>query len=179
MKQRVQPRVKPRAKPLWCSLIFLLALPTWANNMVLNARQTVDIYGSSALESNLADVDYRLSWQLSGQRSSAGCAPSQVLVSLTATVAEPLEWLETPEWQNYRLALISYERLVRERALLSAGWLEEALSQIAPQTNCEQLHQVADRVGYHQLGIAQTLLREFQQQNDYGRPMGLVRPRSR
>ena len=165
-------------KPLFWGLILLLAPPAWANNMVLNARQTVDIYGSSALESSLADVDYRLSWQLAGQRTSAGCSPSQVLVSLTATVAEPLAWLETPEWQNYRLALISYERLVRERALLSAGWLEEALSQIAPQPNCEQLHQVADRVGYHQLGIAQTLLRNFQQQNDYGRQLGLIRPTS-
>ena len=163
-------------KPLFFGLILLLAQPASANIMVLNARQTVDIYGSSALESSLAEVDYRLSWQLSGQRTSTGCSPGQVLVSLTATVAEPLAWLETPQWQNYRLALISYERLVRERALLAAGWLEEALSSIAPQKDCDQLHQVADRVGYHQLGIAQSLLRDFQRQNDYGRQLGLIRP---
>ena len=168
--------MRTTVKPLFWGLIFLLAHPAWANNMVLNARQTVDIYGSSALESSLADVDYRMSWQLSGQRSSAGCSPSQVLVSLTATVSEPLEWLETPEWQNYRLALIGYERLVRERALLSASWLEEALTNIAPQKDCDQLHQVADRIGYLQLGIAQTLLRDFQLQNDYGRQLGLNRP---
>ena len=163
-------------KLLFGGLILLLALPAWANHLVLQERQTVDIYGSGALEPGLADVDYRLSWQLSGQRSSAGCSPAQVLVSLTATVSEPLEWLETPEWQNYRLALISYERLVRERALLSAEWLDQSLSQIAPQTDCEQLHQVADRIGYHQLGIAQTLLRDFQRQNDYGRQLGLIKP---
>ncbi|WP_319783847.1 DUF922 domain-containing protein [Oceanisphaera sp. IT1-181] len=165
-------------KPLSWSwgLILLLALPAWANNMVLKARQTVDIYGSSALEPSLADVDYRLSWQLSGQHTEKGCLPSQVLVSLTATVTEPLEWPQTPAWQNYRLALTSYERLVRERALLSAEWLEHSLFQIAPQVNCEQLHEVADRVGYHQLDIAQTLLRDFQQQNDYGRQLGLIKP---
>ncbi|MGO5000129.1 DUF922 domain-containing protein [Oceanisphaera sp. W20_SRM_FM3] len=163
-------------KLLFCGLILLLALPAWANHLVLQERQTVDIYGSGALEPGLADVDYRLSWQLSGQRSSAGCSPAQVLVSLTATVSEPLEWLETPEWQNYRLALISYERLVRERALLSAEWLDQSLSQIAPQADCEQLHKVADRIGYHQLGIAQTLLRDFQRQNDYGRQLGLIKP---
>ncbi|ART81063.1 hypothetical protein CBP12_02120 [Oceanisphaera avium] len=151
-------------------------MPAWANNMVLKARQTVDIYGSSALEPNLADVDYRLSWQLSGLHTDAGCRPSQVVVSLTAAVTEPLEWPQTPEWQNYRLALTGYERLVRERALLSAEWLEHSLFQIAAQPDCEQLQLVADRVGYHQLGIAQTLLRDFQQQNDYGRQLGLIKP---
>ena len=161
---------------LFSALILLLALPTWANDMVLKARQTVDIYGSSALEPNLADVDYRLSWQLSGLHSEAGCRPSQVLVSLTATVTEPLEWPQTPEWQNYRLALTGYERLVRERALLSAEWLEHSLFQIAPQADCEQLQTIADRVGYHQLEIARSLLQDFQQQNDYGRQLGLIRP---
>lgn len=165
-------------KPLLWALILLVAVPAWANNMVLKARQTVDIYGSSALEPNLADVDYRMSWQLSGLHTDAGCRPSQVVVSLTAAVTEPLEWPQTPEWQNYRLALTGYERLVRERALLSAEWLEHSLFQIAPQTDCEQLQLVADRVGYHQLGIAQTLLRDFQQQNDYGRQLGLIKPQS-
>lgn len=163
-------------KSLFYAWMLLLALPTFANEMVLKARQTVDIYGSSALQPELADVDYRLSWQLSGLHTDAGCLPSQVLVSLTATVTEPLEWPQTPEWQNYRLALTAYERLVRERALLSAGWLEHSLFQIAPQTSCEELHKVADRVGYHQLEISRTLLRDFQLQSDYGRQLGLIRP---
>lgn len=163
-------------KQLGFALILLLAMPVVANEMVLKARQTVDIYGSSALEPNLADVDYRLSWQLSGQQIEAGCLPSQVLVSLTATVTEPLEWPQTPAWQNYRLALTGYERLVRERALLSAEWLEQSLFSIAPQESCDRLQQVADNVGYHQLDIARTLLKNFQQQNDYGRHLGLIRP---
>ncbi|MFP2768188.1 DUF922 domain-containing protein [Oceanisphaera sp. KMM 10153] len=162
-------------KPSCCALILLLAMPATAD-MTLKARQTVDIYGSSALEPNLADVDYRLTWQLSGEQTEAGCLPSQVLVSLTATVTEPLEWPQTPAWQNYRLALTAYERLVRERALLSGEWLERSLFDIAAQSNCEQLRQVADNVGYHQLDIARTLLRDFQQQNDYGRNLGLIRP---
>ncbi|GGB46984.1 hypothetical protein GCM10011502_20400 [Oceanisphaera marina] len=163
-------------KQLGFALIVLLAMPAMANEMVLKARQTVDIYGSSALVPSLADVDYRLSWQLSGEQTEAGCQPSQVLVSLTATVTEPLEWPQTPAWQNYRLALTGYERLVRERALLSAEWLEQSLFSIAPQPSCEHLQQVADNVGYHQLDIARTLLRDFQQQNDYGRHLGLIRP---
>lgn len=163
-------------KQLGCALVLLLAMPVSANEMILKARQTVDIYGSSALEPNLADVDYQLSWQLSGQQTDTGCQPSHVLVSLTATVTEPLEWPQTPAWQNYRLALTGYERLVRERALLSAQWLEESLFHIALQTNCQQLQKVADNVGYHQLTIARTLLSDFQQQNDYGRHLGLIRP---
>ncbi|PPL17775.1 hypothetical protein UN63_03800 [Oceanisphaera arctica] len=147
-----------------------------AADMTLKARQTVDIYGSSAQEPILADVDYRLSWQLSGEQTEAGCLPSQVEVLLIATVTEPLEWPQTPAWQNYRLALTGYERLVRERALLSGEWLERSLFEIAPQSNCEQLLQVADNVGYHQLDIARTLLQDFQQQNDYGRNLGLIRP---
>ncbi|WP_232513288.1 DUF922 domain-containing protein [Zobellella denitrificans] len=160
---------------LSCALMLLLAMPASAE-MVLKARQTVDVYGSSALEPSLADVDYRMSWQLSGQEVEQGCLPAQVLVSLTATVTEPLEWPQTPEWQNYRLALTAYERLVRERALLAAEWLERSLFEIAPQPSCDQLRRVADNVGYHQLEIAQTLLRDFQQQNDYGRNLGLIRP---
>ena len=164
-------------KQICCALMLLLAMPA-AAEMVLKARQTVDIYGSSALEPSLADVDYRMSWQLSGQHTDYGCRPGQVVVSLTATVTEPLEWPQTPAWQNYRLALTGYERLVRERALLSAEWLERSLFQIAPQENCEQLRKVADNVGYHQLDIARTLLQQFQQQNDYGRNLGLIRPDS-
>ncbi|MBO1518570.1 DUF922 domain-containing protein [Oceanisphaera sp. DM8] len=151
-------------------------MPTLANEMVLKARQTVDIYGSSTLEPNLADVDYQLSWKLSGVYTEAGCRPSHVQVSLSATVTEPLTWPQTPEWQNYRLALTGYERLVRERALLSAQWLEASLFHIAAQDTCQQLQEIADNVGYHQLNIARTLLRNFQQQNDYGRRLGLLRP---
>jgi predicted secreted Zn-dependent protease len=156
-------------------LMLLLAFPATAE-MTLKARQTVDVYGSSALEPSLADVDYRLSWQLTGEQSEQGCRPAQVLVSLTATVTEPLEWPQTPAWQNYRLALTAYERLVRERALLSGEWLERSLFEIAAQSNCDQLRQVADNVGYHQLDIARTLLQDFQQQSDYGRNLGLIRP---
>jgi predicted secreted Zn-dependent protease len=162
-------------KSVCYALLLLLALPLKAE-MELKARQTVDIYGSSALEPSLADVDYRLSWQLSGQQGEAGCLPAQVLVSMTATVTEPLEWPQTPEWQNYRLALTGYERLVRERALLAAEWLERSLFEIAPQPGCDQLRRVADNIGHHQLGIAQALLRDFQRQHDYGRNLGLIRP---
>ncbi|WP_245879531.1 DUF922 domain-containing protein [Zobellella endophytica] len=162
-------------KRVYCALLLMLSASAHAE-MTLKARQTVDVYGSSALQPSLADVDYRLSWQLSGQQHDSGCLPAQVLVSLTATVTEPLEWPQTPEWQNYRLALTGYERLVRERALLAAEWLERSLFEIAPQPSCEQLQRVADNVGYHQLDIAQTLLRDFQQQNDYGRHLGLIRP---
>ncbi len=157
------------------TLLTLLALPAFGA-MELKARQTVDVYGSAALQPSLADVDYRMSWQLSGEQYEAGCVPSQVLVSLTATVTEPLEWPQTPEWQNYRLALTAYERLVRERALLSAEWLERSLFEIAPQADCARLHQVADNVGYHQLGIAQSLLQDFQRRHDFGRQLGLIRP---
>ncbi|MDP5291412.1 DUF922 domain-containing protein [Oceanimonas sp. CHS3-5] len=162
-------------KVVSCALLTLLAMPAFGA-MELKARQTVDVYGSSALQPNLADVDYRMSWQLSGELVEDGCVPSQVLVSLTATVTEPLEWPQTPEWQNYRLALTAYERLVRERALLAADWLERSLFDIAPQADCLQLHRVADNVGYHQLGIAQTLLKDFQREQDFGRQLGLIRP---
>ncbi|MFH7587229.1 DUF922 domain-containing protein [Oceanimonas smirnovii] len=162
-------------KVIFVALLTMLALPVSAA-MELKARQTVDVYGSAALQPSLADVDYRMSWQLSGEQLEQGCVPSQVLVSLTATVTEPLEWPQTPEWQNYRLALTAYERLVRERALLAAEWLERSLFDIAPQVSCTQLHRVADNVGYHQLGIAQGLLQEFQRQHDFGRQLGLIRP---
>lgn len=157
------------------ALLMSLATPAFGA-MELKARQTVDVYGSTALEPSLADVDYRMSWQLSGEQGQAGCAPARVLVSLTATVTEPLEWPQTPEWQNYRLALTAYERLVRERALLAAEWLERSLFEIAPQADCMQLHRVADNVGYHQLGIAQDLLKHFQREQDFGRQLGLIRP---
>ncbi|MGO1247360.1 MAG: DUF922 domain-containing protein [Oceanisphaera sp.] len=163
-------------KQLSYALILLLAMPALANEMVLKARQTVDIYGSSTLDPRLADVDYQLSWKLSGVHTDDGCRPSQVQVSLTATVTEPLTWPQTPDWQNYRLALTGYERLVRERALLSAQWLEASLFHISTQDSCQKLQEVADNVGYHQLNIARTLLRDFQQKNDYGRRLGLLRP---
>lgn len=162
-------------KHLWAVLMLVVA-PAATADLMLQARQTVDIYGSSALSQRLADVDYQLTWQLTGQETEQGCLPAQVMVSLTATVNDPLHWPDTPAWQNYRLALLSYEREVRERALLSAQWLEQSLFRITPQESCAQLQKIADNIGYHQLKIAQTLLDDFQYEQDYGRRLGVNKP---
>ncbi|WP_232821233.1 DUF922 domain-containing protein [Oceanimonas marisflavi] len=158
-----------------CALLMLLAMPA-LGAMELKARQTVDVYGSPTLEPGLAEAEYRIAWQLDGEQHQDGCVPSRVQVSLTATVTEPLEWPQTPQWQNYRLALTAHERLMRERALMAAEWLEHSLLDIAPQADCIQLHRVADNIGYHQLGIAQDLLNAFQRQHGFGPHLGLIRP---
>ena len=70
-------------KHLWV-IVMLVVAPAATADLMLQARQTVDIYGSSALSQRLADVDYQLTWQLTGQETEQGCLPAQVMVSLTA-----------------------------------------------------------------------------------------------